>query len=48
MKHDYFPDEFNSIYDQEQAVFAKMKERERISKRRKRRRYILLWILRRL
>ncbi|MEO9575896.1 MAG: hypothetical protein ABJ263_02495 [Tateyamaria sp.] len=48
MLHPYKPLELNSIYAQEQAAFAKMKEAEHLRKRKLRRRRVVMWILRRL
>lgn len=48
MKHPYKSLEMNSIYAQEQAAFAKMKEAEHLRKRKQRRRRVVMWILRRL
>ncbi|MEP0991374.1 hypothetical protein [Tateyamaria sp.] len=48
MKYEYFLGNFDSFYQREQSLFAEMKERDQICKRRKRRRRILMWVLRRL
>ncbi|WP_299145200.1 hypothetical protein [uncultured Tateyamaria sp.] len=48
MKHPYKSMETLSIYDQERAVFAEMKEQMQNRKRRARRRRMLMWVLRRL
>ncbi len=48
MLHPYKSMEMNSIYEQEQAAFAKMKEAEHLRKRKQRRRRVVMWILRRL
>ncbi|MEL6807982.1 MAG: hypothetical protein AAFO97_09390 [Pseudomonadota bacterium] len=48
MQHPYKSLEMNSIYAQEQAVFAEMKEAEHLRKRKQRRRRVVMWILRRL
>ena len=48
MKHEYFLGTFDTFYEREQALFAEMKEHEQMCKRRKRRRRILMWVLRRL
>ncbi|MEL6466686.1 MAG: hypothetical protein AAFQ58_17110 [Pseudomonadota bacterium] len=48
MRHPYKSLEMNSIYAQEQAVFAKMQADDHIRKRRQRRRRALMWVLRRL
>ncbi len=48
MLHPYKSMEMNSIYAQEQATFAKMKEAEHLRKRKQRRRRVVIWILRRL
>lgn len=48
MKYEYFQGDFDSFYQQEQALFAQMKERDQICKRKRRRRRILMWVLRRL
>ena len=48
MQNPYKPLEMNSIYAQEQAVFAKMQAESRIRKRKHRRRKALMWVLRKL
>ncbi|MEX0312076.1 MAG: hypothetical protein AB3N17_17720 [Tateyamaria sp.] len=48
MRHPYKSLEMNSLYAQEQAVFAKMQAEQQIRKRRQRRRRVLMWVLRRL
>jgi len=48
MKHPYKSLEMNSLYREEQAVFAKMQVEEQNRKRRARRRRALMWVLRRL
>ena len=48
MRHPYKSLEMNSIYAQEQAAFAKMKEADHLRKRKQRRRRMVMWILRRL
>ena len=48
MKHPYKSLEMQSIYAQEQAVFAEMKEQMQSRKRRARRRRALMWVMRRL
>ncbi|MEP5082737.1 MAG: hypothetical protein ABJR46_14890 [Tateyamaria sp.] len=48
MKYEYFLGNFGSFYQREQSLFAEMKEQDQICKRRKRRRRILMWVLRRL
>lgn len=48
MRHPYKSLEMNSLYQQEQSEFAKMKEDMQNRKRRARRRRILMWVLRRL
>ncbi|MEP2891152.1 hypothetical protein [Tateyamaria sp.] len=48
MKYEYFLGNFDSFYQREQSLLAEMKERDQICKRRKRRRRILMWVLRRL
>ncbi|WP_415920317.1 hypothetical protein [Tateyamaria sp. SN6-1] len=48
MKHPYTSLETQTLYAQEQAVFAEMQGQEQMRKRRKRRRRALMWILRRL
>ena len=48
MQHPYKSLEMNSVYAQEQALFAKMQVEEQIRKRRQRRRRALMWVLRRL
>ena len=48
MQHPYKSLEMNSVYAQEQAVFAKMQAQEHIRKRKQRRRRALMWVLRRL
>ncbi|MEL6565877.1 MAG: hypothetical protein AAFU63_06460 [Pseudomonadota bacterium] len=48
MKHPYTSLETQSLYAQEQALFAKMKAEDQNRKRRKRRRQALMWVLRRL
>ena len=48
MKHPYKSLEMNSIYADEQRVFAKMKDEDHLRKRKQRRRRALMWVLRRL
>ncbi|MEO1556657.1 MAG: hypothetical protein AAFS01_09505 [Pseudomonadota bacterium] len=48
MQHPYKSMEMNSIYAQEQAAFAEMKEAEHLRKRKQRWRRVVMWILRRL
>ncbi len=48
MKHPYKSLEMNSIYAQEQMLFAKMQDADQIRKRKQRRRRMLMWVLRRL
>ncbi|WP_299546139.1 hypothetical protein [uncultured Tateyamaria sp.] len=48
MQHPYKSLEMNGLYAQEQTLFAKLQEQERIRKRSQRRRRVLIWILRRL
>ncbi|WP_193743541.1 hypothetical protein [Tateyamaria sp. ANG-S1] len=48
MLHLYKSMETQSIYTQEQRLFAEMQEAEQNRKRRQRRRRVLMWILRRL
>ena len=48
MLHPYKSMEMNSLYAQEQTLFAKMIEDMQKRKRRARRRRMLMWVLRRL
>ncbi|MBY5932884.1 hypothetical protein KUV51_07745 [Tateyamaria omphalii] len=48
MQHPYKSLEMNSLYAQEQRVFAKLQAEEQIRKRKQRRRRALMWVLRRL
>lgn len=48
MKHPYVSLETNSLYAEEQRLFAKLQDDMQNRKRRQKRRRLLMWVLRRL